>query len=174
MSANKDLADANHNLKEELAMASPAGGQFFEGNAIFTDVEEQRLAMEKELITMKVWLQCCSGQLSSILQINYSALQANYEIAVKQRQQLRSQVQMLMQMSGSEADSAMLRRTEENYSQLKAELNQLATKYLQLQKKDSKIDGQHTSVFFVTLLTFFSVDFIRHARQFFIGGEGSH
>ena len=46
-----------------------------------------------------------------------------------------------MQMSGSEADTAMLRRTEENYSQLKAELNQLAAKYLQLQKKDGKVDG---------------------------------
>ena len=57
MSTIKELGDANHSLKEELALVSPAGGQFVEGNAIFTDVEEQRLAMEKELITMKV---CCT------------------------------------------------------------------------------------------------------------------
>jgi hypothetical protein len=106
-------------------------------------VEEQRLAMEKELITMKVCLRLYSSIALTFAQINFSALQTNYEIAVKQRQQLRSQVQMLMQMSGSEADTAMLRRTEENYSQLKAELNPLAAKYLQLQKKDGKVDGTH-------------------------------
>ncbi len=51
------------------------------------------------------------------------------------------QVQMLMQMSGSEADAAMLRRTEESLSQAKAEIAQLAAKYLQLQQKDGRRTG---------------------------------
>ncbi len=49
-----------------------------------------------------------------------------------------------MQMSGNEADAAMLKRTEEAYSQAKAELAQLGVKYIQLQKKDAERTGSIT------------------------------
>ena len=52
---------------------------------------------------------------------------------------------MMMQISGSEADAAMLKRTEEAYSQVKSELAQLGAKYLQLQRKDAKRSGLQAS-----------------------------
>ncbi len=48
---------------------------------------------------------------------------------------------MLMQMGGSEADASMLRRTEEAYSQLKADFAQLAGKYTSLKTKHSTLSG---------------------------------
>lgn len=118
-----EMQEVNRELRDELEQLQPTSNKFMEGNAIFTDVEEQRVALERELITLK---------------IQHSALQTNYENAVKQRQQLRSQVQMMMQMSGNEADAAMLKRTEEAYSQAKAELTRLGVKYIQIQKKEAE------------------------------------
>lgn len=54
MNSIKELSESNNELREEIKMISPMDGKFMEGNAIFTDIEEQRLALEKELITLKV------------------------------------------------------------------------------------------------------------------------
>ena len=52
-SSVQHLEETNRELREQLELLQPSDGRFFEGNAIFTDVEEQRLAMEKELISLK-------------------------------------------------------------------------------------------------------------------------
>ena len=50
----KELQELNHEQREELQLLKPSDGKFLEGNAIFTDVEEQRVALEKELLSLKV------------------------------------------------------------------------------------------------------------------------
>ncbi len=61
-----------------------------------------------------------------------------------------------MQMKGSEADAAMMKRTEEAYSQLKADFAQLAAKYMKLKQKEasrnSELDSQHANPTRITLL----------------------
>ena len=122
----RDLQQSNHDLQESIEAHAQNQAQFSEGATIFADVEERRIALEKENMTIKIQLQ---------------ALQTNYDNAIKQRQQLKSQIQMLTQMKGNEADSAMLKRTEEALSQTKAELSEIARKYIQLQQKETKRTG---------------------------------
>ena len=132
------VEEANRELREQLALLQPSDGKFFEGNALFTDVEDQRIALEKELISLKARLRWAAANSHPPRQIQHAALQTNFDNAVKQRQQLRAQVQMMMHMSSNEADTAMLKRVEEAYAQALAELNQLAAKYILLQKKDAR------------------------------------
>jgi hypothetical protein len=51
----QDLQDSVRELREDVERLQPSSGNFVEGIAIFTDVEERRIALEKELISMKVW-----------------------------------------------------------------------------------------------------------------------
>ena len=128
----RDLQQSNHDLQESIEAHAQNQAQFSEGATIFADVEERRMALEKENMTIKIQLQ---------------ALQTNYDNAIKQRQQLKSQIQMLTQMKGNEADSAMLKRTEEALSQTKAELSEIARKYVQLQQKETKRTGTNLLLF---------------------------
>ncbi len=49
-----EMQEVNRELRDELEQLQPTSNKFMEGNAIFTDVEEQRVALERELITLKV------------------------------------------------------------------------------------------------------------------------
>ncbi len=51
----QDLQDSVRELREDVERLQPSSGNFVEGIAIFTEVEERRIALEKELISMKVW-----------------------------------------------------------------------------------------------------------------------
>lgn len=118
----RQLKIRNTQLQDELAstLAKLENGGRREGTDLYSEVDDQRRALQKETITLKHKI----GTQRKAL-----------ELGDHHRRQLRNQVQMLSQLRGNKADTAKMKRLEAALSQSKSEGMQMAAKIVDLERQ---------------------------------------
>ena len=171
-------------MNEALELERINGSQTTAGTTLLSEVEEQRMAAERRTISMKVqffWNSCvCLEKASDNIlpfiwsltlscQVKYDAMRKAHDMALHQRQQMRNQIQMLMQMGGSKADEEEVRRLNQALSQTRSELTQVGTKLINVERQYAERFDQlraHHEAFseFGTKATY--VQFLHDGRYF--------
>ncbi|XP_034399739.1 protein Spindly isoform X2 [Cyclopterus lumpus] len=119
--ANRDLQiQLDHVLQQAQDPSS-------KGNSLFAELEDKRVQMERQLISMKV---------------QYLSLQKQHAFSKQQLQRMKVQIATLMQLQGSRADPAQLERLQSMLSEKNGEIQNLITKLQRLEKVEMMLKSQ--------------------------------
>ncbi|KAM3613416.1 uncharacterized protein V6R79_025799 [Siganus canaliculatus] len=119
--ANRDL---QIQLDQVLQQAQDPNSR---GNSLFAELEDKRVEMERQLISMKV---------------QYQSLQKQYAFSKQQMQRMKVQIATLMQLQGSRADPAQLERLQSMLSEKNGEIQNLMTKLQRLEKVEMMLKSR--------------------------------
>ncbi|TNN63891.1 Protein Spindly [Liparis tanakae] len=120
--------EANRDLQIQLDHVSQqAQDPNSKGNSLFAELEDKRVQMERQLISMKV---------------QYLSLQKQNTFSKQQLQRMKVQVATLMQLQGSRADPAQLERLQSMLSEKNGEIQNLLTKLQRLEKVEMMLKSQ--------------------------------
>ncbi|XP_063148517.1 protein Spindly isoform X2 [Candoia aspera] len=110
---NRDLqVQLDHALQQALELPS-------QGNSLFAEVEDRRVEMERQLISMKV---------------KYQLLQKQHTFTREQLQRIKLQMATLLRMKGSQGEHDQLERLQSMLQQKNGEIEELLMKVKQLEK----------------------------------------
>ncbi|KAK4302956.1 hypothetical protein Pmani_024984 [Petrolisthes manimaculis] len=88
------------------------------GNSLFAEVEDQRQAMEKQLVNYKT---------------NYNIIKKQYDIKTQQLAKMKLQVASLLSMTNNSADAEYLKHLEESLTSARAQLDKFTKKCQELE-----------------------------------------
>ncbi|KAL7885996.1 hypothetical protein AOLI_G00062910 [Acnodon oligacanthus] len=112
--------EANQDLQIQLEQAlQQTQDPNSKGNSLFSEVEDRRVEMERQLISMKV---------------QYQSLQKQHAFTKQQMLRMKVQISNLMQLQGARADPAQLERLQFMLSEKNSEIETLMRKVQQLEK----------------------------------------
>ncbi|XP_069052293.1 protein Spindly [Lepisosteus oculatus] len=100
------------------------------GNSLFSEVEDRRAAMERQLISMKV---------------QYQSLQKQHTFSRQQLHRMKVQIATLMQMKGCQADPGQLERLQSMLAQKNNEIEALMIKLRRLERAEMTIKAEPSS-----------------------------
>lgn len=120
--------EANRDLQVQLDQAlQQAQDPNSKGNSLFAELEDKRVEMERQLISMKV---------------QYQSLQKQHAFSKQQLQRMKVQIATLMQLQGSRADPAQLERLQSMLSERNGEIQNLMSKLQRLEKVEMLLKSQ--------------------------------
>ncbi|KAG7465006.1 hypothetical protein MATL_G00171640 [Megalops atlanticus] len=97
------------------------------GNSLFSEVEDRRAEMERQLISMKV---------------QHQSLQKQHAFSKQQLHRMKVQIATLMQLQGSRADPRQLERLQSMLVQKNSEIEALMIKVRRLEKVEMTVKAQ--------------------------------
>uniref|UniRef100_A0A3B4CJY6 Protein Spindly n=1 Tax=Pygocentrus nattereri TaxID=42514 RepID=A0A3B4CJY6_PYGNA len=116
--------EANQDLQIQLEQAlQQMQDPNSKGNSLFSEVEDRRVEMERQLISVKV---------------QYQSLQKQHAFTKQQMLRMKVQISNLMQLQGVRADPAQLERLQFMLSEKNSEIETLMRKVQQLEKVEVK------------------------------------
>ncbi|NP_001089308.1 protein Spindly-A [Xenopus laevis] len=119
-SALEKAREANQDLQAQLDIAlQQAQDPNSKGNSLFSEVEDRRAEMERQLISMKV---------------QFQSLQKQHAFSRQQMHRMKVQIATLLQMKGSQSDPEQLERLQAMVAQKNSEIEALVMKVRQLEK----------------------------------------
>ncbi|XP_030622784.1 protein Spindly [Chanos chanos] len=120
--------EANQELQIQLEQVlQQAQDPNSKGNSLFSEVEDKRAEMERQLISMKV---------------QYQSLQKQHAFSKQQMHRMKVQIATLMQLQGSRADPAQLERLQFMLLEKNNEIESLMMKVRQLEKAEVSLRTQ--------------------------------
>jgi hypothetical protein len=122
VSVRKDCMEFQSQL-EMMKVAHLSGLRQNTGNSLFGEVEDQRLEMEKKLISINV---------------KYDSLQKTHAITKQQLHKLKAQIGALLSTGSSQADVVRLKQLELTLHQKQSEIRKLQARLKDLQDNGSK------------------------------------
>lgn len=120
--ANQDL---QIQLEQVLQQAQDPNSK---GNSLFSEVEDKRAAMERQLNSMKR---------------NYDSLQKQHVLTKQHMHHMKMQIATLMQLQGNRADPAQLERLQFMLSDKNKEIESLMMKVRELEKEKMAVKDHH-------------------------------
>ncbi|XP_065126462.2 protein Spindly [Paramisgurnus dabryanus] len=123
--ANQDL---QIQLEQVLQQAQDPNSK---GNSLFSEVEDKRAEMERQLNSMKR---------------QYESLQKQHTLTKQHMHRMKMQIATLMQLQGNRADPAQLERLQFMLSEKNNEIETLMMKVRELEKEKMIVKDQHPSV----------------------------
>ncbi|KAJ8352424.1 hypothetical protein SKAU_G00239000 [Synaphobranchus kaupii] len=120
--------EANQMLQIQLdQLTQQAHDPSSRGNSLFSEVEDKRAEMERQLISMKV---------------QYQSLQKQHAFSRQQLHRMKVQIATLMQLQGSRADIGQLERLQSMLSEKNSEIEALVVKLRRLEKLEITVKDQ--------------------------------
>ncbi|MCJ8733961.1 hypothetical protein PDJAM_G00229810 [Pangasius djambal] len=101
------------------------------GNSLFSEVEDKRAEIERQLISVKV---------------QYQSLQRQHAFTKQQMLRMKVQISNVMQLHGIRTDPAQLERLQFMLSEKNSEIETLMKKVQQLEKVEVALENQSTAV----------------------------
>ncbi|XP_053486629.1 protein Spindly isoform X2 [Ictalurus furcatus] len=124
--------EANQELQIQLdQVLQHAQDPNSKGNSLFSEVEDKRAEIERQLISVKV---------------QYQSLQKQHAFTKQQMVRMKVQISNMMQLQGIRADPAQLERLRVMLSEKNNEIETLMKKVQQLQKLEVALENQSTGV----------------------------
>ncbi|KAI7801821.1 protein Spindly [Triplophysa rosa] len=123
--ANQDL---QIQLEQVLQQAQDPNSK---GNSLFSEVEDKRAEMERQLNSMKR---------------QHESLQKQHALTKQHMHRMKMQIATLMQLQGNRADPAQLERLQFMLSEKNNEIETLMLKVRELEKERVAVKDQHPSV----------------------------
>ncbi|KAI5105045.1 protein Spindly isoform X1 [Silurus meridionalis] len=131
-SALEKSREANQDLQIQLdQVLQQAQDPNSKGNSLFSEVEDKRAEIERQLISVKV---------------QYQSLQKQHAFTKQQMIRMKVQISNMMQLQGIRADPAQLERLQFMLSEKTSELETLMKKVQQLEKVKVALENQSTGV----------------------------
>ncbi|XP_023650742.1 protein Spindly [Paramormyrops kingsleyae] len=118
---NQDLQIQLHQLLQQAQDPNS------KGNSLFSEVEDRRAEMERQLISMKV---------------QHQSLLKQHAFSRQQLQRMKVQIATLMQLQGSRADPGQLERLQSMLSEKNNEIEALMVKVRRLEKVEMAVKAQ--------------------------------
>ncbi|XP_026541452.1 protein Spindly isoform X2 [Notechis scutatus] len=116
----EEAREINRDLQIQLDHALQQAQDFpSQGNSLFAEVEDRRVEMERQLISMKV---------------KYQLLQKQHNFTREQLQRVKLQMATLLRMKGSQGEHDQLERLQNMLQQKNGEIEELLMKLKQLEK----------------------------------------
>ncbi|XP_034261983.1 protein Spindly isoform X1 [Pantherophis guttatus] len=116
----EEAREMNRDLQVQLDHALQQAQDFpSQGNSLFAEVEDRRVEMERQLISMKV---------------KYQLLQKQHNFTREQLQRVKLQMATLLRMKGSQGEHDQLERLQNMLQQKNGEIEELLMKVKQLEK----------------------------------------
>ncbi|KAL7989256.1 hypothetical protein Chor_011922 [Crotalus horridus] len=116
----KEAREMNRNLQVQLDHALQQALDFpSQGNSLFAEVEDRRVEMERQLISIKV---------------KYQLLQKQHNFTREQLQRVKLQMATLLRIKGSQGEHDQLERLQSMLQQKNGEIEELLMKLKQLEK----------------------------------------
>ncbi|XP_022539359.2 protein Spindly [Astyanax mexicanus] len=123
--------EANKDLQVQLDQAlEQTRNPNSKGNSLFSEVEDRRVEMERQLISVKV---------------QYQSLQKQHAFMKQQMLRMKVQISNLMQLQGARADPAQLERLQFMLSEKNSEIETLMRKVQELDKAGGKSSEEQSS-----------------------------
>ncbi|XP_064185492.1 protein Spindly [Anguilla rostrata] len=123
--------EANQMLQIQLDQATQlAQDPNSRGNSLFSELEDKRAEMERQLISMKV---------------QHQSLQKQHAFSKQQLHRMKVQIATLMQLQGSRADPGQLERLQSMLSEKNSEMEALMIKLRRLEKVEMMVKTQPSS-----------------------------
>uniref|UniRef100_A0A3B1J2H9 Protein Spindly n=1 Tax=Astyanax mexicanus TaxID=7994 RepID=A0A3B1J2H9_ASTMX len=123
--------EANKDLQVQLDQAlEQTRDPNSKGNSLFSEVEDRRVEMERQLISVKV---------------QYQSLQKQHAFMKQQMLRMKVQISNLMQLQGARADPAQLERLQFMLSEKNSEIETLMRKVQELDKAGGKSSEEQSS-----------------------------
>ncbi|XP_056625019.1 protein Spindly [Triplophysa dalaica] len=123
--ANQDL---QIQLEQVLQQAQDPNSK---GNSLFSEVEDKRAEMERQLNSMKR---------------QHESIQKQHALTKQHMHRMKMQIATLMQLQGNRADPAQLERLQFMLSEKNNEIETLMLKVRELEKEKMAVKDQHPSV----------------------------
>uniref|UniRef100_A0A8C5SCR9 Spindle apparatus coiled-coil protein 1 n=1 Tax=Laticauda laticaudata TaxID=8630 RepID=A0A8C5SCR9_LATLA len=116
----EEAREINRDLQVQLDHALQQAHDFpSQGNSLFAEVDDRRVEMERQLISMKV---------------KYQLLQKQHNFTREQLQRVKLQMATLLRMKGSQGEHDQLERLQNMLQQKNGEIEELLMKLKQLEK----------------------------------------
>ncbi|XP_036424803.1 protein Spindly isoform X2 [Colossoma macropomum] len=123
--------EANQDIQIQLEQAlQQTQDPNSKGNSLFSEVEDRRVEMERQLISTKV---------------QYQSLQKQHAFTKQQMLRMKVQISNLMQLQGARADPAQLERLQFMLSEKNSEIETLMRKVQQLEKVEATLEDQSST-----------------------------
>ncbi|XP_066572610.1 protein Spindly [Amia ocellicauda] len=120
--------EANQDLQLQLdQLLQQSQDPNSKGNSLFSEVEDRRAEMERQLISMKV---------------QHQSLQKQHAFSRQQLHRMKVQIATLMQLKGSHADPGQLERLQSMLSQKNNEIEALMIKLRRLEKVEMTVKAE--------------------------------
>ncbi|XP_060783587.1 protein Spindly isoform X2 [Neoarius graeffei] len=124
--------EANQNLQIQLDLVlQQAQDPNSKGNSLFSEVEDKRAEIERQLISVKV---------------QHQSLQKQHAFTKQQMLRMKVQISNVMQLQGIRADPVQLERLHFMLSEKNSEIETLMKKVQQLEKVEVALENQSTDV----------------------------
>ncbi|XP_067313507.1 protein Spindly [Pseudorasbora parva] len=121
--------EANQDLQIQLELVlQQAQDPNSKGNSLFSEVEDKRAEMERQLNSMKR---------------QHEYLQKQHTLTKQHMHRMKMQIATLMQLQGNRADPAQLERLQFMLSDKNNEIESLMMKVRELEKEKTTVTGQH-------------------------------
>uniref|UniRef100_A0A8C5QKU8 Protein Spindly n=1 Tax=Leptobrachium leishanense TaxID=445787 RepID=A0A8C5QKU8_9ANUR len=129
-SALEKARETNQELQCQLDQAlQQAQDPNSKGNSLFSEVEDRRAEMERQLIGVKV---------------QYQSLQKQHAFSRQQMHRMKVQIATLLQLKGSQIDPGQLERLQSMVAQKNSEIETLVLKVRQLEKCQQNSENEQT------------------------------
>ncbi|XP_048883900.1 protein Spindly isoform X2 [Brienomyrus brachyistius] len=124
--------EVNQDLQVQLdQLLQQAQDPNSKGNSLFSEVEDRRAEMERQLISMRV---------------QHQSLLKQHAFSRQQLQRMKVQIATLMQLQGSRADPGQLERLQSMLSEKNNEIEALMVKVRRLEKVEMAVKAQPSGV----------------------------